>query len=147
MDMRTGVLAAMISICLSLVGTGSAVAGEIDLQLIYRTGIERNDFGTGSHSAYTTIQAGDVYLSGTKIGDFTVTLTATTYTGANGLLMQYDLLIPGSGPIAEFLAARANQITTGSTSGHGIIYAASPAFKAAIGLEVVIAGNTFKILY
>lgn len=124
-----------------------AFAGQIDLQLVQKTNLLRQDFGSGTYTAFTMIWAGDVNYLGSKIGDYTASFTKTTYTGNNGSTTNYDIIIPQGGPIGEFVSIRTNHITTGSGSDKGTIYATSPAFKSFIGYSVVLSGDTMSILY
>ena len=117
------------------------------MDLVKKTDSSRQDFGTGTYTAYTMIWAGDVKFVGNKIGDYTASVTKTTYTGSNGAIMNYDIVLPQGGSIGEFISIRTNHIATGSGSDKGIIYATSPAFKSFIGYSVVLSGDTMSILY
>ncbi|MBI5590448.1 MAG: hypothetical protein HY881_08210 [Deltaproteobacteria bacterium] len=125
-----------------------AFAAEINLDLAQKTDLLRQDFGSGTYTAFTMIWAGDVNYQGNKIGDYTASVTKTTYTGSNGWSMNYEIIIPTGGePIGDFVSIRTTHITTGSGSDKGIIYAASPKFKFLVGNEVTITGNTMNIHY
>ncbi|MEJ2010335.1 MAG: hypothetical protein P8Z30_19635 [Acidobacteriota bacterium] len=145
-----------IALCLLVFGLSAAFAAELDLQLVAGTNTQTTSFGTGSHPATTTVYAGDVYLGAQKLAQFTATSTSTNYTGINGQVWDYEIIVPLSGftgldYLGDFFSVKTNRINTGVISpltiDRGIIYAASPALKSLIGLEVEIDGNTLKIFY
>jgi hypothetical protein len=124
--------------------------------LVSKTETSQTNFGTGAHPASTTVYAGDVLLNETKIGLFTATQTRTTYTGIKGDIVNYDIIVPlggfnGLDSLGDFFSVRTNRIATGvpspATIDTGIIYAASHPFRALVGLEVHMAGNTLTISY
>jgi hypothetical protein len=153
--MKRYLLVTVIVIFIWVLGLSAAFAGELDLQLVTKTDSSQGNFGTGSYPASTVVYAGDVLFQGTKIGAFTATSTGTTYTGIDGVMMQYDVMIPpvpnfGDSP-SEFFSVKTNHVITGvlnpATVDRGVIYAASPALKSLTGLEVVILGTTLEIMY
>ena len=154
--MKKHLMATAIVLCISVFGLGAAFADEVDLQLVVGTNNQTTTFGTGSYLATTTVYAGDVYLGESKVAQFTATSTKTSYTGINGYVVDYEIIVPLSGftgldYLGDFFSVKTNRIYTGVISpasiDHGIIYAASPALKALIGLEVEIVGPTLKIMY
>lgn len=122
---------------------GAAIAEEVTIELVKTSGYSRIDFD----DAYTMIWSGDVIHEGSTIGDFTAQVTKTTHTGSNGSVQQYDLIIPGSGDIADFVSIRTNHIMTGSGADSGIVFATSPTFKFLIGATVEKAGETTLITW
>jgi thiol-disulfide isomerase/thioredoxin len=114
---------------------------QLTVQLVRTSEYSRTDFG----DAFTMVWAGDVKLQGKAAGEFTATLTKTTKTGKNGAITQYDLIVPGNGPIAEFLSIRTNHIVTGNGSDHGTIFATSPAYKLLLAASVDIKGGEMTI--
>jgi hypothetical protein len=154
--MKKHLMATAIVLCISVFGLSAAFAAELDLQLDTKTNSQQTTFGTGAYPATTTVYAGDVYLGESKVAQFTATSTKTSYTGINGYVVDYEIIVPLSGftgldYLGDFFSVKTNRIYTGVISpasiDHGIIYAASPALKALIGLEVQIEGNTLKIMY
>ncbi len=154
--MKKRLMFTAIALCISVLGLGTALAGELDLQLVVGTNNQTTTFGTGSYPATTTVYAGDVYLGTSKVAQFTATSTKTSYTGINGFVVDYEIIVPLSGftgldYLGDFFSVKTNRIYTGVISpasiDRGIIYAASPALKGLIGLEVQIEGNTLKIMY
>jgi hypothetical protein len=145
--MKKLMISLFMPLCFLTIILGPVFAGQIDLQLLQKTDYIRQDFGSGTYTAYSMLWAGDVFYMGNKIGDYTTSYSKTTYTGDNGSTRNCDIIIPTGGAIGEFISIRTNHITTGSGSDHGTIYAASPAFKSFIGYSVVKSGNTLSILY
>lgn len=145
MHKKTWLITAVISIALISLFAGAAFAAEAILLLDQTSPLVRTEFGGGA--AYTMIWGGDVWFNGTKIGDFTGNMSKTVYTGYNGAIINYDIVIPISGAIGEFISVRTNHISTGSGSAKGIIYAASPAWSYMVGLPVDIFGDTLIITY
>ncbi len=147
MNKKTWLAIAVVSVAITSLLVGTAFSAELDLTLSSKTGFSRTDFGTGTYTAYTMVWAGDVLNGATKIGDFTATLTKTTYTGENGYAINYDIMVPGGGPLAEFVSVRTNHIVSGAGSDKGVIYAASPVLKDLIGVPVTMDGDTMRITY
>ncbi|MBA4371418.1 MAG: hypothetical protein C0402_01005 [Thermodesulfovibrio sp.] len=147
MQKKTWLIIAVISIALTSLCTGTAFSAEAALYLDQQTDYPRTDFGSGSYTGYTFLWAGNVWYNGVHIGDFTANITKTTFTGYDGVVMNYDIIIPQGGAIAEFFSVRANHISTGSGAAKGIIYATSPAWSNMVGLPVNIYGDTLIITY
>ncbi|MFX0139896.1 MAG: hypothetical protein ACFFDN_40015 [Candidatus Hodarchaeota archaeon] len=135
------ILTFILTICISFILSSSSSAGEISLDLIRTTDYSRTNFD----EAFIMVWAGDVKYLGNTIGDFTAVLTKTTHTGTNGSIIQYDLIIPGSGKIGDFISIRANHIVTGSGADHGLVYATSPAYKFLVGATFEKEGDKAKI--
>jgi hypothetical protein len=155
-SMKKHLMFTAIVLCISALGLGRAFADELVLQLVVKTNNQTTTFGTGSYPATTTVYAGDVYLGRSKVAEYTATSTKTSYTGINGYGVDYEIIVPLSGftgldYLGDFISVKTNRIYTGVISpasiDHGIIYAASPALKGFIGLEVKIEGDTLKIIY
>jgi hypothetical protein len=114
---------------------------QLTVQLVRTSKYSRTDFD----EAYTMVWAGDVKLQGKTVGEFTATLTKTTKTGNNGAITQYDLIVPGNGPIAEFLSIRTNHIVADNGSDHGIVFATSPTYKFLLAASVEMKGGETAI--
>ena len=152
--MKRYLIVTVIAVCFSVFGFSSAFAGELDLKLVSKTDSSQSNFGAGTYPASTVVYAGDVLYGEIKIGGFTATSTGTAYTGVYGVMMNYELMFPttpfGDSP-SNFFSVKTSHVNTGvldpATFDHGVIYAASPDLKVLTGLEVVISGNTLKIMY
>ena len=153
--MKQRLMVTAIVLYFSVFGLSLASAGEIDAQLVRMTDIAQGDFGTGTYPASIVVYAGDVIYEGTKIGTFTATSTGTKYTGIDGVMMQYDVIIPpvpnfGDSP-SDFFSMKTNHVITGilnpPTVERGVIYTATGALNFLMGLEVVISGDALKIMY
>lgn len=131
---------AILTLSVCVLSTGASKTqkntSQIVVELSHRLDYARTDF----NHAYTMVWAGEVNFGGKKVGEFTATMTKTTRTGQNGAITQYDILIPESGPIAEFFSVRTNHIVTGAGSDHGLVFAASPKYKFLIGAAVQMEG-------
>ena len=145
--MKKLMISSFMALCFLLIIISPAFAGDIiTFQLIKKTDYSRQDFGSGTYTAYTMIWAGDVMYLGSKIGEYTASITRTTYAGSNGNITNYDIITPPqAGSIGEFISVRTTHITTGSGSDKGTVYAASPAFKSLMGKSVVMSGDTMTI--
>ncbi len=131
---------------LALLGTfHEAFAASLNLTLTRTSAYSRVDFD----SAYTMVWSGDIFYSGFNIGEFNAVLTKTNTSGAIGYVTQYDLVIvvPGAGPVPEFVSIRTTHITAGSGADHGIIFASSPALKSYVGATVVMTGSSVTVTY
>jgi hypothetical protein len=140
---RKRVFTLCIAVFIYLTLSGIALAGVLNLELVRTSKYSRTDFD----QAFMMVWSGDVKYSGKTVGYFTAVVTKTTLTGKNGSVTQYDLVIPGRGPIGEFISIRTNHIVTGSGSDHGVVFAASPAYKFLIGAVVKMAGVKVRITW
>lgn len=144
--MKKSMMVLLMSLCFMCVVVSPAFAAQLTLTLTKTTDYSRTDFGTGNFTAYTMVWAGDVYLSGSKIGDFTATLTKTTYTSSASPI-NYDIIVPSGGTIPDFISVKTSHIPTGNGYDHGSIYATSPALSSLIGKTVTMNGATMTIAY
>ena len=135
-----------MTFCFLFILLSPSFATDLTLTLDQKTDLIRQDFGTGTYTAFRMLWAGDVKYQGSKIGDFTASVTKTTYT-ATAWSMNYELIIPTGGPIPDSVSVRSTRILTGSGSEKGIIYAATPNLKAIVGSNITITGNTMVISY
>ncbi len=92
------------------------------------------------------IWGGDVLFEGTKIGEFSATLTKINY-GSSGSIINYDFMIPRGDTIPDFVSARTNRVTSGVSADKGVIYASSPAFAYFIGAAIYMDGDNVSIIY
>jgi hypothetical protein len=146
--MKKMIISCFMTLCFLLISLSPVFAGTIVLTLDKKTDyLRQGGFTSGTYTAFTLIWSGDVNYLGSKIGEFTTSETKTTYTGINGTIMNYDIIIPAQGGIGDFVSVRANHITTGSGSDKGTVYATSPSLKAFIGSTVTIDGNAMTINY
>ena len=145
-NMKKMMISSFMTFCFLFIILSPSFAGEINLTLDKKTDYSRQDFGTGTYTAFTMIWAGDVKYLGSKIGDFTGSVTKTTYT-STAWSMNYEIIIPTGAPIADSVSVRTTHITTGSGSDKGIIYAATPNFKSFVGSNVTITGDTMIITF
>jgi hypothetical protein len=126
---------------------GEVLAGELSLALSKKTDFARIDFGPLSSPAYNLVWAGDVLNGGSKIGEFTATLTKINY-GTNGTVLNYDLTIPFGDIIPEFLSIKTNRVVAGTGSVEkGIVYAGTPVLKGFIGSAAYLEGDNLRIVY
>jgi hypothetical protein len=151
--MKKRMITALMTLGFLLIILSPAFGEVIILQLIKKTDLSVQDSrfllspsGTGQYPGYSFIYAGDVYNIGNKIGEFTASSTKTTYAGDDGWVMNYDIVLPLGGPVGEFISIRAARISADG-SGHGTIYATSPALKSLIGYAVEMTGDTIYIPY
>ncbi|MGE0087810.1 MAG: hypothetical protein AB7S75_25645 [Desulfococcaceae bacterium] len=149
--MKKRIITSLMTLCFVLIIFNPVFGEEILLQLIKKTDYSLQDSkfyesSSGQYPGYALIYGGDVYYMGEKIGDFTANFTKTTYTGDNGRIINYDIIVPSGGSLAEFISVRAN-IISAKGPGHGTIYAASPAFKSLMGNNVEISEDIMRILY
>ena len=109
--------------------SSEAIAADLNLTMPRTSILSRIDFD----NAYQMVWSGNVLYTGVVIGEYNTVLIKTTSTGNHGAIFQFDLVFPGGGPIGEFLSIRANQISTGSGSATGMVFAASPGLKSLVG--------------
>lgn len=123
--------------------SGAVFAASFDITLTRTSEYGRVDFSP----AYMMAWSGDVKLLGVKIGEFNASFVKTTLTGASGYVTQYDLVIPSSETIPEFISIRTTHIGSSSGSDKGVIFATSPAFAVGIGATVSMTGEDVTITY
>jgi len=125
-----------------------ALSGEVFAASITFTMNRTSDFGRVNFApAYMLAWSGDVKYEGATVGEFNASIVKTTVTGASGYVTQYDLVIPGSGPIGDFMSIRTLHVATGNGSDQGVIFATSPDFTAFIGATVTMSGESVTITY
>jgi hypothetical protein len=139
-------ISSFMTFCFLFIILSPSFAADLTLTLAKKTDYSRQDFGTGTYTAYTMVWAGDVTYLGSKIGDYTATITKTTYTSAAASI-NYEIIIPTGEAIPDSVSVKTAQISTGSGSEKGIIYAATPNFKALVGSNVIKTGDTMIISY
>ena len=100
-----------LSVCVLATGTSQTQknTSQLVVELSHRLDYARTDF----NHAYTMVWAGEVNFGGKKVGEFTATMTKTTRTGQNGAIIQYDIIIPEGGPIAEFFSVELTTFAPG----------------------------------
>lgn len=141
---RTGKLLGVclvLAICVAL--SGEAFAADITLSFAKKSDYNRIDMST----AFMMVWSGDVLYNSVKVGEFNASLTKTTLTGQNGAVEQYDVVVPSSGPVGDFLSIRTVHSTAGNGYDQGIIFAASPALKEVVGATVIMNGSNVTITY
>lgn len=146
MNMKKIMISFFMTFCFLFIILSPSFAADLTLTLDQKTDLIRQDFGTGTYTAFTMLWAGDVKYQGSKIGDFTGSVTKTTYT-STAWSMNYELIIPTGEPIPDSISVRTTRILAGSGSEKGIVYAATPNFKALVGSNVTTTGDTMVISY
>lgn len=147
MKMKKHFIRLIVVGCILLMSSGSEIfASELSLSLVNRTSIPLlNNYGPGStYKANSTIEAGDVFYDGDKVGDYTGLVSTTTYTSQEVIL--YDIMLLRSTGVSDFFTIRmimdSNGIPAGEIKSQGLVTGASPALKSYIGFSVIKTDNS-----